>query len=313
MTVQTPSRFDERLALPGPLILDGGLATQLEAQGYSLDSQLWSALLLRDDPRAIVDAHLAFFEAGAHCTISASYQATRSGLMTLGLSASEAQALIVKSVELAVAAREEFLVAKPKTSGPLLVAASVGPYGAPLGDGSEYTGDYGVDDTALIEFHRERLSWLDHSGADLLACETIPSLQEAKVLQGLLMEVDSPAWVSFSCRDGTHLNDGTPIEVCARLFKGHPRVRAIGINCTSPIYINELIGEIKKVDPTQKVVVYPNSGEIYDASNNSWHGTSSPIECGEAAQTWRQSGADIIGGCCRMGPEHIKSIKETMR
>jgi len=302
--------FEAYLSQAQCIILDGGLATELEAQGHDLSSALWSALLLRDKPQAIIDAHRAFFESGADCTISASYQGTRAGLMGLGLSANEARELIIKSVQLAATAREDFMASRDHEGMVPLVAASVGPYGASLADGSEYTGDYGISDQALGDFHRERLHWLDGSGADVLACETIPSLQEAKVLHDLLSEVNSPAWVSFSCKDGKHLNDGTPIQACARLFSGHPKVKAIGVNCTSPKYINSLIQEIKTATPEQNVIVYPNSGETYSADDKSWHGTSSPLECGVAARTWRDNGAIIIGGCCRMGPDHIREIQQ---
>jgi homocysteine S-methyltransferase len=291
-----------------PLILDGGLATELEAQGHVLDSRLWSARLLLDNPRTIVDAHRAYLEAGANCIISASYQATRSGLMSLGLNADQAQALVVESVDLAKTARDEFLRDQPGVEFTPLVAASIGPYGAPLGDGSEYSGDYGVDDRDLREFHEQRLAWLDASGADVLACETIPSRQESLVLCELLKHVSTPAWVSFSCKDGRHCNDGTPLAECAVAFRDHPRVFAVGVNCTSPQYVDSLIGEINSAATGLAIVVYPNSGEHYEASDNSWHGTSSPVECGAAAIGWRAAGAAIIGGCCRMGPDHIREI-----
>ncbi len=293
-------------------MLDGGLATELEAQGHDLSSDLWSAELLLNDPEAIINAHRAYFEAGANCSISASYQASLPGFIAMGLSAEKAKALILKSVELTITARDEFMSSNPGVEVKPLVAASIGPYGAYLSDGSEYTGNYEIDDVGLIEFHKDRLDWLDNSGADILACETIPSLQEAKVLHTLLEKTSTPSWVSFSCRDGKHLNDGSTIKECALLFADHTEVKAIGVNCTSPVHINSLISEIKNVTPQQNIVVYPNSGENYEVSDNSWHGTVTPIECSEAARTWMESGANIIGGCCRMGPTHIKEIKRSL-
>ena len=305
------SMFLDLLTENKTLLLDGGLATQLEAMGHDLNSELWSAKLLIEQPQAIVAAHRAYFEAGANCTISASYQASIEGFMKLGLSFDEAKHLITYSVELALKARDEFIAANPSQQLPL-VAASVGPYGATLADGSEYTGNYHISDQALFDFHRERLHWLDQSGADILACETIPSLQEAKVLEQLLRDCQTPAWMSFSCRSGTELSDGSPIADCAKLFDHHPSVKAVGVNCTSPIYINELITTIKQACPQQNIVVYPNSGESYEASTNTWHGTASPLECGLAAKDWRSNGANIIGGCCRMGPDHIQQIKQQL-
>lgn len=307
-----PNHLETLLQKGEPIILDGGLATELEAQGHELSSELWSAKLLINQPEAIISAHRAYFDAGANCAITASYQATQQGFMKLGLNPEQAKALILQSVELAITARQQFLANSPENETTPLVAASVGPYGAALGDGSEYTGDYGVSDEALRDFHQQRLAWLDASGADVLACETIPSMQEARVLHALLADCATPSWVSFSCRDGQHISDGTPIEQCAVLFAGHPTVKAIGINCTPPQYINELIDVIKRTSPEQNIVAYPNSGETYQASDNTWHGTSTPLECGMAAQQWQQKGANIIGGCCRMGPEHIRNIKQQL-
>jgi homocysteine S-methyltransferase len=304
--------FVDALKSDNPIILDGGLATELEAQGAVLHQTLWSAGLLHSNPEAIVKAHRAYLEAGANCIISASYQATRQGLMSLGISATEADALIVRSVTLAMEARDQYRAASPHADKRILVAASVGPYGAALQDGSEYVGAYGVSRTRLRQFHKERLRLLDQSGADVLACETIPDFQETVVLAELLRTCATPSWVSFSCRDGCRISDGTPIRECAALFVDHPGVVAIGVNCTPPQYIPSLIREIREAAPGAAIVVYPNSGERYEASSNTWHGTSTPIECGMAAQEWFRAGATIIGGCCRMGPMHIRQIRSRL-
>ena len=311
-----PNLFAKELKKSRPIILDGGLATELEAQGAVLHPTLWSAGLLHSDPEAIVKAHLAYLEAGANCIISASYQATRKGLMTLGLSAAEADELIVRSVELAQEARRRFLADHPGTDRPILVAASVGPYGAALHDGSEYVGAYGVPPATLHEFHEHRLELLDGSGADVLACETIPDYQEAAVLCELLRTTVTPAWISFSCKDGGHISDGTPIRKCAELFRDHPTVLAVGVNCTPPQFIPSLIRELREALPDAAVVVYPNSGERYEVASNTWHDSShdfaTPLECGIAAKHWMRAGARVIGGCCRMGPLHIRQMRERL-
>lgn len=308
----TPTAFARALARRAPLLLDGGLATQLEAQGHDLGTKLWSAALLRSDPQAIVKAHRAFLEAGAECIISASYQASREGFMALGLSAAEADHLIARSVELAIAARDAFVHEHPERPFVPLVAASVGPYGAVLHDGSEYRGRYGLDRAALREFHEPRLRLLDQCGADLLACETIPDRDEAEVLGELLATAATPAWISFSCRDGRTICDGTPIADIAARFDDHPTVLAVGVNCTAPQHVTSLIREIRAAAPHKAVVVYPNSGERYEARDNSWHGTVTPLDCAAAARDWQAAGATLIGGCCRMGPPHIAAMTDAL-
>ncbi len=304
--------FEAALAGKSSIVLDGGLATQLESQGCDIGTTLWSAGLLQSDPSAIVDAHIAFLEAGAEIIISANYQASRSGFMSLGLSEQDADDLIVSSINLACAARQTFLDAHPETSVTLIVATSIGPYGAAMHDGSEYTGDYTVGEDMLREFHAGRLRLLDQSGADVLACETIPNCLEARVLHDLLVHVDLPAWVSFSCRDDRCISDGTPLQEVSTIFRDHPRVKALGINCTAPHLITSLIGEIKRVAPDKAIVVYPNSGETYEVEDNSWRGTVSPVECAEESKTWLAAGATIIGGCCRVGPRQIAALRETL-
>jgi homocysteine S-methyltransferase len=304
--------FKTALRNEKPLLIDGGLATQCEAQGYDLSDDLWSAALLMTQPRAIVDAHRAYLDAGARCIVTASYQASREGFMSLGLSRQEADSLISSSIDLARQARDVFLADHPGMREMPLIAASVGPYGATLQDGSEYTGDYKVETRLLREFHRERLLVLDDGKADVLACETIPSLVEAEILCELLASTVTPAWISFSCRDEGHISDGTSIEQVAGLFRNHPRVMAVGVNCTPPDLMHSLIKKIAASVPDKAVIVYPNSGETYHAQGNFWSGTATPIECGAAALEWVSAGAKIVGGCCRMGPAHIQAMREAM-
>ncbi len=293
-------------------MLDGGLATELESQGFYIGTNLWSAELLRSDPSAIVAAHLAYLEAGAEIIISASYQASQAGLMSLDLSEREADELIVSSVELACTARRQFLDAHPETIFTPIVAASIGPYGAAMHDGSEYTGDYKIDEIILREFHEDRLRLLDRSGADVLACETIPNFAEARVLHELLMNVELPAWVSFSCRDELRIGDGTPLREIAAMYGDHRKVLALGVNCTAPHFIASLIGQIKTAAPDQAIIVYPNSGETYDVSTHSWFGSESPDMSAIVAQGWYEAGAKIVGGCCRIGPHHIAALREAL-
>ena len=293
-----------------PLIIDGGLATQLEAQGCDISNHLWSASLLMDQPDAIVAASRAFLDAGAECIATASYQASREGFAQRGLSARRADALMSLSVDLARQARDDFLGSNPEATFVPLIAASIGPYGAMLHDGSEYRGDYSVPADRLQIFHADRLRLFDASNADVLGCETIPSLREAQVLAELLADRATPAWVSFSCRDGEHISDGTSVEEAAAVFRGHPTVLAVGLNCTPPQYAVELVRRFRGALPDKAIIAYPNSGETWNAEQGTWSGTAKPLDYALAAAEWVAAGARIVGGCCRTGPEHIAAIRQ---
>jgi len=297
------------------VILDGALATELERRGADLRDALWSAKILLEAPELIRDVHLDYFLAGADCAITASYQATVAGFAGRGLSQAEALALIQRSVQLAAEARDVFWansahrVGRPRP----LVAASVGPYGAFLADGSEYRGDYGLSEAELMDFHRPRLAALVAAGADLIACETIPCLIEARVLVRLLGEFpDVSAWVSFSARDEQYICHGERLADCAAFLDNCPQVAAVGVNCTAPAFITGLIRAARSAT-SKPILVYPNSGEIYDAATYSWHGETSSDAFGSQAQQWYAAGARIIGGCCRTTPAHICAVADWAR
>jgi homocysteine S-methyltransferase len=305
------NNFARRLNEGGPIIVDGGLATQLEAMGHDISGALWSAVMLASNPGEIVAAHRAYLDAGADVIISASYQASRAGFMSNGYSAEEADRLIASSVELALTAREQFMAANPDSPLPV-VAASVGPWGATQQDGSEYTGVYDITESGLREFHEERLPLLDAAGADVLAVETIPNALEAEVLCELLRDVSTPAWVSFACRDDRHLSDGTPLSSVASHYASHDRVLALGINCTAPRFVGALIGRLREAAPDKSIVVYPNSGETYHASDNSWSGEACDLDADFDVAGWHAAGAGLIGGCCRTSPADIAAIRSRL-
>ena len=296
------------------LVIDGALATELERRGCDLKDNLWSAKILLEQPEIIKQVHLDYFRAGADCAITASYQATIEGFKKRGLTENEAIALIQKSVNLAKQAQAEFWADEyhPNRSKPF-VAASVGPYGAFLADGSEYRGNYGLTEKELMEFHRPRLKALIEAGAELLACETIPCLIEAQAIAQLLKEFpNTMAWISFTARDEKHISEGQVFADCVRQLEAHPQIAAIGINCTSPNYISPLIRAAKKA--TEKpILVYPNSGETYDAVKNDWDGNPVFHSFGEQAREWYDAGARMIGGCCRTTPEDIRVIASWAR
>ena len=294
------------------LILDGGLATELEARGHELNNALWSADVLLKQPQAIRDVHLDYLKAGANCLITASYQATFQGFAERGLSRQGSRQLLNLTVELAHEARELYIESTQATIRPL-IAASIGPYAAYLADGSEYTGVYDKDAAALADFHRERWHLLAASNADLLACETIPNRAEMYAFLELLRETPSVyAWLSFACKDDMSVSDGSSLRENAGILAKHPQVIAIGINCTAPRHLPSLIGEIRKGAPDKPIVVYPNSGERYDATSKTWNGDADVIRFGKSAKRWRAAGASLIGGCCRTGPAHITALRENL-
>ena len=293
------------------MIVDGAMATELENYGCNLNDRLWSAKVLIESPELIKQVHIDYFKAGADCAITASYQATIDGFIENGLTEDEAIHLIKKSVQIAIEARDQFWAEinhqSPKRPKPL-VAASVGPYGAFLADGSEYRGDYPLSEDELVDFHRKRIGLLVEAGADILACETIPCLIEAKAITRVLKEFPEVfAWISFSAKDPHHISNGEAIADCAEWLEDEEQIAAIGINCTSPNFTESLIKEIKGKS-TKPIIVYPNSGEDYDATTKTWNEGSPTSQFSSSTQRWYEAGAKIIGGCCRTKPKDIEAI-----
>ena len=299
----------ENLERQGLLMLDGGLATELERRGADLKQELWSARELIRDPASIRDVHLDFLRAGADIVTTATYQASFCGFERAGLSRNRAAQLMRLSVRLASDARDAFLAERP-AQGRLrpLVAASIGPYGACLHDGSEYRGDYDLSKQALIDFHRPRMEALAETEADLFAFETIPSLLEAEALLDLISEFeDKSAWLSFSCRDGAHVSHGETFADCAAMADGHPQIAAVGVNCTNPAFVPALLRSAAGL--ATPLLAYPNSGETWDPESQLWTGEGS--ETFEVA-AWFEAGARLIGGCCRVAPDHIFRMRTAL-
>lgn len=273
------------------VVLDGGLATELERRGHDLSSRLWSARLLRDDPQAVVDAHRAFVDAGAEVVTTASYQASFEAL------GDDTEPLLRRSVSLA------------RDSGAAWVAASVGPYGAVLADGSEYRGDYGLSVAVLREWHRRRLHVLAAAGADVLAVETIPCLAEVEALCAELETLAVPAWLSLTC-DGTSTRAGEPLRDGFAMARDCAAVVAVGVNCTAPAHVDAAV-ELAVGVSGKPAVVYPNSGETWDAAARRWVGE--PAIGAAAVAHWIADGATLVGGCCRVRPEQIAEIAALVR
>ncbi|HEV8600860.1 MAG TPA: homocysteine S-methyltransferase [Gemmatimonadales bacterium] len=304
--------LSEILASQGFVVLDGGLATELERRGADLHDPLWSAKQLLEGPGQIRLIHEAYYAAGADVAVSASYQASLAGFGARGVTRSEARRLIALSVELAQQARQRFWdVAGRSAEGREwpLVAGSVGPYGAALADGSEYRGSYRISRQQLADFHGPRLEALVAAGPDLLAIETVPSPDEAVLVLELLQAWPQvQTWVSFTCRDEFRVSEGQPVSEAIAAVAGHPQVAAAGFNCIAPKLADGLLAAAAS-STVKPLVIYPNSGERWDAEARRWLPGDEAFDFGAAAPRWLAQGARLIGGCCRTTPETIRRIR----
>jgi homocysteine S-methyltransferase len=301
----------QQLDLNGLHVLDGAMATELERRGFDLDGPLWSAHVLESSPHAVSEVHRDYLEAGADCLLTASYQVSAEGFEKMGRNpadaASDAANALRASVAIAEQVRREYQARSPRR---IWIAASLGSYGAMLHDGAEYHGNYNCSFHELVGFHSRRIAVLAQTNADLLAFESIPSLEEAKaILVALRSYPDLPVYLSFTCHDGAHVSHGETLRTCAELLENESQVVGIGVNCTAPELIDRLVGELAHVT-SKLIIVYPNSGEQWDAVHHCWQGDGQIQQFGQLAQRWKSAGAQWIGGCCRTGPEHVRAVAD---
>jgi len=291
------------------VVLDGGLATELEKAGHNLKDRLWSAKILAEKPEAILDVHRSYLEAGADCIITASYQATVKGFISAGYSNSDAVRLIKLSVQLADNAVEQFMESFTGDNRPApFVASSAGCYGAFLADGSEYSGNYKLSLTEYKDFHRARVDILAEAGSDFIAFETFPNTEEGIAVCELMLDYpDIYYWIVFTAADEKHISHGEMFYDCVKELNGKRNLAGIGINCSRPEYISPLLDEVKSFT-NQPLVVYPNSGERFDIGCTCWKDESSKADFSQLSEEWYNHGARVIGGCCRTGPEDIRKI-----
>ena len=276
-------------------LLDGGLATALEDLGNTFTSELWTGELLKSAPDQIREAHAAFVKAGAEIIITSTYQVSFPGCLAKGWTHEEVVDALKNSIQLARDANS------PK------VAASIGPYGAYLADGSEYRGNYDATESELREFHKERLEILIACKPDFLAIETIPEIREARVLLQLLKDLNNtiPVWIAFSCKDGLHLSSGESFKEAGKVSK-ELGADYIGINCTSPELVTSLLESATEYGP---FVVYPNAGRTWNEKLKRLEGSAVKLS-DEHIQQWADCGATIIGGCCGIGPKEIAQVSQ---
>ncbi|MBT1175186.1 homocysteine S-methyltransferase [Bifidobacterium sp. LC6] len=315
----------QALTAQSPLIVDGAMASELEHRGVDTANALWSATALIDSPQLVRDVHEAYFQAGANIAITDTYQANIPAFEKAGLTTGEAEHLIGTAVSVALDAREHYRHHLANAGNglsddsflddarPLLVAGSVGPYGAFLADGSEYTGSYHLSHTAYQDFHRRRMQILSDSGIDLFAFETMPNIGEVQALIDLLSAEfpDREAWVSFSLGDSGHLCDGTALETAAAIADACPQISAIGVNCVQPELVTAAIGHIAAVT-AKPIIVYPNNGDVYHPDTKTWTRCAGALSLSNMAPRWVEAGAMLIGGCCRTSPADIYHLAKAV-
>ncbi|UYM04896.1 homocysteine S-methyltransferase [Solicola gregarius] len=288
----------------GPaVVLDGGLATELERRGNDLSDALWSARLLADAPDEITAAHRAFFRAGARVATTATYQASFDGFAARGIEHAAAERLMRRAVELADAARADL----PSDGKERWIAASAGPYGAALADGSEYRGRYGLSVAELAEWHSPRLDVLCDAGADVLALETVPDADEAEALVQAIAGRSVPAWLTYTI-DGERTRAGQPLAEAFAVVAESPDIVAVGVNCCAPTDVEAAI-TIARTVTDKPVLAYPNSGEGWVGRH--WTGRSTFDA--DLAKGWLAAGANAVGGCCRVTPDDISRLADAVR
>jgi len=290
-------------------VVDGGLSTALEETGHRLDGRLWTARLVIDEPESIVMAHLAFLRAGARVLITSSYQASEAAFVAAGLAPDRADAALRSTTALAVEARRRFALEDP-AGGDVRIAASVGPHGATLGDGSEYRAP-SADDETLVAFHTARARLLVDTGPDMLAIETISSAREARAIGRALVGLPAiPAWMTFTCPDGATTWGGDSIEEAVAAAATIPTVVAVGVNCTAPADVAPLLERIGQVTDLP-LVAYPNGGRTWDAAGKVWLGAASGLSSDDVAG-WVRLGVHYLGGCCGIGPSGITGLSDAI-
>ena len=285
------------------------MATELEKRGCDITGPLWSAHVLDSAPEKIAQVHLDYLHSGADCISTVGYQVSGMGFAELGRPAAEAARALRESVAIAETARQEF------RRGPgrrVFIAASLGPYGAALHNGAEFHGTYDIGFNELVTFHAERLGVIAETNADLVALETVPSLEEGRAITTALTGFRNlRAWVSFTCKDAVHVAHGERLADCADVLEVVPQVVAVGINCTAPHLIGRLIAAAR-AGTTKPIFVYPNSGELWDAAKRRWYGSSNVGEFAAMAAGWYEAGAQAVGGCCRTTPAHIRAVRDVL-
>jgi homocysteine S-methyltransferase len=224
---------------------------------------------------------------------------SRQGFLEIGLTAADADEALRASITVARQAA---------TGTSTKVAASVGPYGAVLHDGSEYRGHYSVGQSFLEDFHAERIEVLLQEQPDLLAIETIPNLVEARALKNVLKNLEIPRWISFTSQSAEFLWSGEAVNDAIAEVADLNNLVAIGFNCVDPVYVSELVRKVKSLSNVD-AIAYPNRGGHWDSENATWIGET-PKSLTDWLPDWELAGLNFVGGCCGTDALDIRELSE---
>ena len=284
-------------------LLDGSLSYPIESRGHGLNSKLWTAKILIDNPKVIEDIHVEYINSGVDYISTSSYQLSVKTLKAEGYNISEIENIFKKSVSVA---KKALLRTKKKN---IKILGSFGPFATYLADGSEYTGVYNTKDETIKEFHLENLKIINKLDIDILLYETIPCLREISILNNLLKLSEKEVWISMTCNNAMKLRDNSSLKKACKILSQSKNISTIGLNCFDPSMTKIAIEKLRLYS-NKKVLVYPNSGEKYNCENKTWLGKNKFND--QSISNWIEESPDIIGGCCRIGKEEIKQFKTSL-
>jgi homocysteine S-methyltransferase len=283
-------------------LLDGSLSYPLEKQGYNLNKKLWTGDALINDPNVIKKVHKDYLIAGVDFISTSTYQISYNVLEAMDYSLNEIKDVFKRSVNLVEQAIQETNIKRE-----IKIVGSYGPYGASLSNGSEYTGKYDTSDNIIMDYHIKNMNIIKELDIDIILYETIPCLREIEILSKLVEEYKKEVWVSFTCNKDLEFRDGSSIIKACKILSSIEVISTIGINCFSPLLAEKAIKKLKD-NSNKKILIYPNSGEIYNNKDKDWYGEKYFDR--SMIKKWLALSPDIIGGCCRVGFEDIKNMRK---
>ena len=278
-------------------LLDGSLSYPLENKGINLNTRLWTAQVLIDDPHILSEIHSKYVKCGVDYISTSSYQLSHDALLQLGYRKKEINKIFKRSVDLAVKAVEKKEIE---------IVGSFGPFGSLLADGSEYTGKYKYDDLIIKNYHKNNFEVINNQKLDIILYETIPSLKEIKIISDVIKYSQKKFWISMTCNKNLKLRDNSSLKEACKILSEMDNISVIGVNCVDPLITSDIIKKLKDYS-SKKILVYPNSGEKYNSYTKKWDGESSINN--ELIKDWISLSPDIIGGCCRVGYDKISKMR----